>query len=209
MEKYWQYLEYFNTPHSQSFQLLDGKGKIVISAPHSVAQTRNGMLKFSEPHTGVLAKMVRDELGIPIIYKLANLGDDANYDEVSDYKTALLNYIKQNDIKFVLDLHQLAPSRDELLNIGTGGYKNVQNRLIVEMMEKQFVEHGFDGVTVDKPFTGGYPHTVSAFVAREAHIQSIQLEINSRLVIDSFDEFAFDKLLCSLIDITKELEKLL
>ena len=50
MEKYWEYLEYFNTPHNQSFQLIDGKGKIIISAPHSVSQTRNGMLKFSE-HT--------------------------------------------------------------------------------------------------------------------------------------------------------------
>ena len=209
MEKYWEYLEYFNTPHNQSFQLIDGKGKIIISAPHSVSQTRNGMLKFSEPHTGVLAKMMHDQLGCPIIYKLANLNDDANYDEQSDYKDALLDYIVNNNIKFVLDLHQLAPSREELLNIGTAGYKNVKNKFIVEMMQQQFEKHNLQGVTIDTPFTGGYPHTISAFVARNSNAQSVQLEINSKLVIDTFDQFAYDNLLEALIDITKELEKLL
>ena len=209
MECYQKYLQYFSKNHSQSFELIDGKGKVLISAPHCVSQTRNGKIKFSEPHTGVLAKMLHDKLGCPIICKLANLGDDANYDEVSDYKNTLLEYITQKDIKFVIDLHQLAPSREEMINLGTGNYTNVHNRKIVCLIEQKFLEYNVGKIAIDKPFTGGYPHTVSAFVAREGKIQALQLEINSRLVIDKFEEFAFESILNALIDITNELEKLL
>ena len=209
MEGYQKYLQYFNKNRSQAFELIDGKGKVLISAPHCVSQTRNGKIKFSEPHTGVLAKMLHDALGCPIICKLANLGDDANYDEVSDYKDALLDYIVQNDIKFVIDLHQLAPSREVLLNIGTGGYTNLSDEKIVLLLKQKFESYNIRQISIDTPFTGGYPHTVSAFVAREGKIQSVQLEINSRLVIDEFEEFAFKNILDALIDITNELEKLL
>ena len=77
------------------------------------------------------------------------------------------------------------------------------------LLKQKFESYNIRQISIDTPFTGGYPHTVSAFVAREGKIQSVQLEINSRLVIDEFEEFAFKNILDALIDITNELEKLL
>ena len=96
IEAYKNYEQYFETEKENSFELLAGKGKIIVSAPHSVEQTRQGKKKYAEPQTGAIAKLLHDNLGIPVIYKTKNCGDDANFDEASPYKDALVDYIKEN-----------------------------------------------------------------------------------------------------------------
>ena len=164
----------------------------MVSAPHSVEQTRNGKIKYGEYQTGVLTKILHDNLNCPIIIKTCNCKDDANFDENSPYKKALCEYVKQNDIKFLLDLHQLAPWRKENIDIGTGfgvniaGYPEMSN-----MIKKQFELSNIDNVTVDFPFDASYPFTVSSYISAKCDIPCIQIEINSRLVCEEYNDFRF------------------
>lgn len=104
--------------------LRAGEGPVLFSAPHSVEQTRQGRTKPAEPQTAVLAELLHAETGCPILYKTAHCGDDANFDAVSPYKDALADYVSGRGVRFVIDLHQLAPARDVMVDIGTGGGKN-------------------------------------------------------------------------------------
>ena len=179
-EKIIQYKQYFLLEHECSFELLSGYGKVMLSAPHSVEQTRNGKRKVAEPLSGAITRLLHDDTGCPVIYKTRNCGDDANYDEISSYKTALADYIQQNGIRFVLDLHQLSHARTQKINVGTGAYKNVAKPyvdLAVDVFEKRKV--GL--VQVGKPFDARYPFTVSSYIARTCGISCMQIEINSGL----------------------------
>ena len=86
-------LAYFTDPHHlSSFELLPGAGRVLLSAPHAVLQTRGGRIKQAERYTGMLCRLLNAHAGCPCIYKSRHLGDDANYDSVSDYRDALCAY---------------------------------------------------------------------------------------------------------------------
>lgn len=182
---------FFQLPHKNSFELIEGKGKVMISAPHSVSQLRNNKLKEAEPQTGVIAKILSEELGIPVIYKTKNCNDDANFDEVSDYKNVLAEYIKNNGIKVLIDLHQLSPDRDIQVDIGTANFKNLTDKRKLNVILEAFTEKDFGKVQIDVPFGASSPNTVSSFIHENTGIESVQIEINSRLLFDKFEEYKF------------------
>lgn len=191
LNKIKEYNDFFTLEHRQSFELIDGQGKIMISAPHSVAQIRRGKLKDAEPQTGVIAKLLHDDLDIPIIYKTKNMGDDANFDTNSDYKNALIEYIVNNKIKLLIDLHQLSPSRKEKIDICTGKLKNIDNPEIINVFFNEFLLADIDNIQIDKPFSGSLPTTIVTYVRNITGIQSLQIEINSNLLYERFPDYNF------------------
>lgn len=177
-----EHVDYFSREHAHSFELLPGNGCVMVSAPHSVSQLRNGQIKYAEPQTGALAKMLHDALGCPVIYKTQNCGDDANYDAVSSYKQTLTEYIRQNNISFLIDLHQLAATRDVMIDIGTGKLKNIACFDYVNAALRAFSARNLGIVQIDTPFDASCPYTISSFVATACNISCLQIEINSRLL---------------------------
>ena len=134
-EQFRKYEQFFieKDENRPSFDLAEGQGAVIISAPHSTEQTRNGKMKYAEPQTGALAQLLHDKLGCHVIYKTKNCNDDANFDKVSSYKQALCDYVKDKKIAFLLDLHQLSPTRRVGVNIGTGKYKNISSARFADM----------------------------------------------------------------------------
>lgn len=182
---------FFSSEHEQSHEILDGRLNVMVSAPHSVSQLRNGKEKVAEIYTGVLAKMLHEELDCPVIYKTRNEGDDANYDRVCSYKEDLQKYIVHHRIGFLLDLHELSPSRKIMVDIGTGNFKNVKerDRAIVNQILYSFSKRRMGIIQFDTPFAGAYHHTVSSTIHRKCGIPCIQLELNSRLLYDNDKEY--------------------
>ena len=189
---------YFSQPHAESFELLHGTGAVMLSAPHSAAQTRNGRVKVFEPQTGALARLLHQTLGCPVIYKTRNCGDDANYDYDSPYKRALCDYVKQNGILLLLDLHQLAPHRDVMIDVGTGKRKHVVRQDLLDETVRAFSSRLSGTVALDVPFNASSPRTVSSCVFSECGITALQIEINSSLVWssggDASPQIVFDAL---------------
>ncbi len=201
-----RYEDEFSKEKNGSFELIAGMGRVMISAPHSVQQTRNGKIKRAEEQTGPFAKMLHDELNCPIIFKTKNCNDDANYDPSCDYKDAIVEYISTNNIDFVLDLHLLSAKRDIMVDIGTGGYNNVRSRECVEIVKEAFMLRDVGLVEIDKPFSAKSPRTISAFVSKSCGISALQIELNSRLVYSGFDTAKPDVIYDALREIVLKLQ---
>jgi len=203
-------LAYFtDEDHKASFEILDGNGFVMFSAPHAVLQTRNGTNKAAERYTGILCKLLNEDYQYPVIYKTRHLGDDANHDPVSDYREALCRFINNNGIRYLIDLHQLKSERSMDICVGTGYGKNIfgQNEL-VDLIRDCFIPNGIKDITVNEPFAAEKPNTVCATVASCANIPAIQLEINSRLLIQGSDGYCLSEVIRSLHDLADKLNTL-
>ena len=187
------------------FVISTGEKKILISAPHAVDQIREGKPKFAEPETALLAKEF-NKLGYPTIVKTKNANDDANYDLDCGYKRELLKFCRENDIQFVVDLHQLSEKREIDICFGTGDANN-KNLLgkseIIDSIKE--IKNNFI-ITVNDPFPAP-PRTVSGFCASN-NIPALQIEINSRLIAEKrLNATQFDSVLKYIIDILEVIEK--
>lgn len=197
-----QALSYFTGhEHPHSFELLPGVGKVLISAPHAVLQTRGGSSKCAERFTGMLCLLLHERLNCPVIYKSRHLSDDANHDRRSDYRDALCSYVQQQSIQYVLDLHQLSPERPMELCLCTGKGRNLLGQEdLAASIQRCFRAHGICKSTIDDPFDASSPYTVSSTVASLCGIPAIQLELNTRLLMDGYPEYCFSRVLCALSD---------
>lgn len=202
-------VKFFLKKHEASYEILTGTCPVMISAPHSVSQTRNGKRKPAEPYTGALAKMLHDELSCSVIYKTRNLKDDANYDKNSPYKNDLAKYVQQNRIKFVIDLHQLSDSRNVMIDIGTNYMKNLNNALkplnMLNIILEAFSKRNLGILQIDKPFAASGEYTVSAFISSSCRIPCVQLEINSGLLRPAFFNIKVRKVYEALVEIIQNL----
>jgi len=187
-------------------EIINGQNTILLSAPHSVSQFREGSVKIGEYRTGLIVKLLSEQTNCHVMFKVKNLNDDANYDEISNYKNDLIKYIKENHIKLVLDLHLTSPKRDFDIEIGTGFKKNIMDREDIYNVIKKNLEKSYSDVRVDNLFPASYPNTVSATVAKLAGIAAIQLEINFNIVSGDSELEFFNH---NMVEIISELEKLL
>lgn len=172
----------------KDFVFFKGDKQILISAPHAVYQLRNGNLKFPEPETALVALLL-NRMGYPCIIKTTNENDDANYDESSNYKDKIQDICNSQDIKFILDLHQINKYHIEEFCIGTG--KNVFNNLLNYSYLKgkildNFYLSGFIA-KLDEPFGASSKKTISGYFARRG-IPSLQLEMNTKLLYQVTDD---------------------
>ncbi|MBQ7934605.1 MAG: N-formylglutamate amidohydrolase [Lachnospiraceae bacterium] len=174
--------------------MMEGNSKVMVSAPHAVEHTREGKIRYPEPETAQLAKQLHERLDCPIIYKTANAEDDANYDEKCSYKEALAAYVREHDIRFLIDLHQMAGFRKEQICIGTGYGRNLTEDFDLEACRTPFKERGLE-VSIDSPFAASYPYTVAAYIHRECGIPCLQIEINSNLLREGNGLYAYEQVL--------------
>ena len=183
---------------NKNFVFLNGNKKILISAPHAVEQTREGKIKYSEPETALIALSL-NTLGFPCIIKTTNENDDVNYDLESEYKKKLLSYCKENDIKFILDLHQLSPARDVDICLGTGNDQNcnlVDKQYLLSTITNEIDKSKFN-YKINFPYAASGIRTISGYMSSLKY-SSLQLEINCKLISDYCNGQNFEEV-CQLI----------
>lgn len=172
-----------------SFVLVPGTSSVFLSAPHSFAHLREGHIKPAEPGVGALAAMLGEELGCPYAYT-TNCTEDPNWDPRSRYRDQVHTAVREGGCKYLLDLHQLNPTRIVDIDLGTAGGANLVGRnWVVELMMHEFEAQGFLHVLVDEPFAARNPRTVAASTALACGIPSVQVEINSRYLAPGYEDF--------------------
>ena len=119
---------------------------------------------------------------------------DANYDEKCLYKATLADFVRVHDIRFLIDLHQMAGFREEQICIGTGRGQNLTEGFDLEACLAAFDKSGLQ-VSIDRPFAASHPYTVAAYIHRECGIPCLQIEINSNLVREGTDLYAYKRVL--------------
>lgn len=157
--------------------VITGNNNILISAPHGVEQTRNGKSKVYEPGSVTTGLYLQKQTGSFFIAKTKNNNDDANYDEQSSYKDSIKDLIRADKIKYIIDLHGLAETRECEINLGISGGKNVSNNIeLFNDLSTSLMASGFN-VFIDEPFSGG-DKTISGSLKNEfCDIWTIQIEI--------------------------------
>ena len=176
-----------------TFKILKNKSKIILSAPHAVKHIREWEILPQDLLTWWLALYLWKRLNLPVIYSTSYKVWDPNFDEnkKSEYKQALAKYIKENDIKVLLDLHGCRSFRDFSIELGTWwewnlnllGCLDVLNTVEKSLNEslKSYIQHTGKSITKNTIFLASRETTVSAFISRECKIPTIQVEINKEL----------------------------
>ena len=187
--------------NAPSFRFLEGKNSSVIfSCPHAVSQFREGKEKLADINTGPLG-IALNSLGYKVLIKTKNCGDDANYDSRSQYKDFLSKIVKTQDIKYVIDLHGMSKKRNVLISLGTCFGKNSSQSLeLTQQFIKIANKNNLDAekIRIDFPFSA-HKNTVASTIRRKNKIETLQIEMNSKLydnqenvvnLIKTLDEYA-------------------
>lgn len=188
----------------KSFRTIQGKIPVLISAPHSVRQLRNGKIKGKDLYTGPIVMEIANQTQCYAIYKIFNNQDDANYDiENNEYKEKVLEIIKQRDIQLFIDIHGASDNDEFDIDIGTDDYKNLNEKK--EVLEK-FIQlcnkNGIYKIGIDKKFKANTLHTITKTVAINTKIPCMQIELTRKYrSIEDFEKMR------KIIDIIVELIK--
>ena len=189
----------------EDFEIIKRSGNIIFSSPHAHRQYRNGKVKSREFRTGTLSKIVSSKTKSSCIYRTKFAKNDPNYDKESIYKSELVDFIKENNISTLFDIHGMRAERDFDICIGTGLGKNIfHNNNLLDLVIQVFKKYGFNHISIDEPFNACYPYTVSSFVARKAKIPCFQIEINNKYTYKKYDTFNFNNLVNCFTELTHE-----
>ena len=192
-ENDWMWNIDIQSQNFSTFKILKNKSKIMISAPHSVKHIREWELLPQDLLTWWLALYLWKRLNLPVIYSTSYNVWDPNFDEnkSSEYKQALAEHIKENNIKFLIDLHGCWSFRDFSIELWTWWEWNFNllGRLdILNIIEKSlndslksYIQHTGKTITKNTIFSASRETTVSIFISKECKIPTIQIEINKEL----------------------------
>ena len=186
----------------EDFEIMEGKHKVIISAPHAFIHMRDGEFRYGETMTDVLAKDIAEELNIYAIYKNISSDKDANYDKECDYKKECLKEVKRNKLNFLVDLHGMKMEREEDICLGTNNYSLLDGDTeIAEKIKNIFLNNGFKNVSIDIPFDAKRKECVSNFIHENANIKTLQIEINGKYRLPESPEFNYEGLKKSIIEV--------
>ena len=192
-ENDWMWNIDIQSQNFSTFKILKNKSKIMISAPHSLKHIREWEILPQDLLTWWLALYLWKRLNLPVVYSTSYKVWDPNFDEnkKSEYKQALAEYVKENDIKLLIDLHGCWSFRDFSIELWTWWEWNFNLlwRLdILNIIEKSlndslksYIQHTGKTITKNTIFSASRETTVSTFISKECKIPIIQIEINKEL----------------------------
>lgn len=169
------YLEHLES--KDNYIICNGKIPILFSAPHTITHIKeNGSIKLSEPYTKAAALYLNKYFDTFAIIKNVNDGLDSNRDNNDTYKKELINLIKENDIKIVIDLHGASIERNFDVELGTLNNLSADFSTIREL-EETFKENDILEVVNNDPFKGG---AITQYIYSLKDVDVIQVEINGK-----------------------------
>lgn len=159
------------------FVIKKGSIPILFTAPHTMKQVReDGSVKVSEPYTKAIALYLNKHFDVNCMVKLKDTGLDSNKDNDDEFKTELLRFIKENNIRLVIDLHGSDKSREFDVEFGTLNNLSADFSTIREF-EEAFTENGIKNVQHNDPFKGG---AITKYIYGIEDVEAIQIEINGK-----------------------------
>lgn len=169
------------------FEVKSGYAKILVTAGHATAQTREGVRKFADGGTGSLALMLNHLANAPTIYTTYRSPSDPNFYDDNDFKREIERLIKELKPTLVIDLHASASSRPYDVDFGTMHGKSLLDqpgllKQLATMLEREGVK-----MQSDNFFAAEQNATITKWVSSKG-APCIQLEINAKWLAPDTDE---------------------
>ena len=177
---------------------IKGANNVLISCPHAVPQTRLGKLKVAEIGTLSFGYFLAQQTDSHYIVKTKNNFDDANFDAVSVYRENIKKIVKENNIKYILDIHGLSKNHEIDLNFGTHHGENIKNDTMLFEKLIESVKNDFF-YSIDNPYSGGYG-TISGCFSKEFDVWTLQVEINCSITNEQKNIKKLNLLLTEFVD---------
>ncbi len=161
----------------RNYIIKKGNVPIIFTAPHTMSQSReDGTIKLSEPYTKAIALYLNKYFNVNCMIKVRDTGVDANSDKRDEFKRELIRFIKDNDIKLVIDLHGASESRNFDIEFGTLNNLSADFS-IISVLQESFIDNGIVNIVHNNPFKGG---GITKYVYGMNDVDVIQVEINKR-----------------------------
>lgn len=182
LEKEFSCNNYYHT--GDSFAIMSGDIPVILSAPHSVRHFREGKIKAHDFYTGTIVKLLHSLTKCHIIYSTTCESTDPNYDLDSKYKIRLLEYIKENNIKYCFDVHGMSINNPKIIDIGTSPTEKEELKAfksdneLFEQIYKILDSRFPDKIGINNMFKAG-PRTITNFISENSGCKCLQFEINS------------------------------
>ena len=159
------------------FIIKKGNLPILFTAPHTMKQLKSdGTIKLNEPYTKAIALYLNKHFNVNAMIKIKDTGLDSNKDNNDEFKLELLRFIKDNNIKLVIDLHGSSRNREFDIEFGTLDNLSASHSTIKEL-EEAFKENEIDNIVHNDPFKGG---AITRYVYKMKDVEVIQIEINAK-----------------------------
>lgn len=172
-----QLLKYENKEIKDSIYYEEGTIPILLSSPHTMEQIKeDGNIKLPEPFTKAINMYISNTLDTYSIIKINDTGIDPNSETEEEYKNKILDIIKDNNIKLVIDIHGASINREFDIELGTLNNLSADYSTIKELKEA-FIEHGITNIEINNPFKGG---GITKTIYGNTNIDVIQIEINRK-----------------------------
>ncbi len=172
-----QLLKYENKEIKDSIYYKEGTIPILLSSPHTMEQIKeDGNIKLPEPFTKAINMYISNTLDTYSIIKINDTGIDPNSETEEEYKNKILDIIKDNNIKLVIDIHGASINREFDIELGTLNNLSADYSTIKELKEA-FIEHGITNIEINNPFKGG---GITKTIYGNTNIDVIQIEINRK-----------------------------
>ena len=180
-------------------EFIKGTGdiNILISAPHTTTQIREGKVMTADVYTGSMALLLQEYTGAHLIYSKFE-GEDGNYVIGGTYKEKIGEIIKDYEIDLVLDIHGADRTRDFDLDIGTNFGETVRDEW-VELLKTILSNNGIENVYTNHTFHASSKGTVTHHTWNHYNTEAIQLEFNRDFRDPVNDIESYNKALKSLI----------
>jgi hypothetical protein len=161
------------------FNYLPGKRRVLITAPHATAQTREGKVKIADGGTGSLAYELHKISDVPTLYTTYLSPYDPNYYDNNAFKDSLGKILDRLHPILVIDLHASAPYRPYDIDLGTLNGKSISG----QMQEKIIAilkDEGINNLSLNY-FAAEKNQTDTKF-SYNKKIPCVQLEINANFL---------------------------
>ena len=187
------------------FKVIKGKNNILISAPHAYKHIRDGKVKSNEYNTSNIVKILKYFTDSHIIYTDKPTKEDPNFDVKNEYKNILIQYIKENNIKYFIDIHGYVDAKSDLI-IGTNDKKNINNDCnLLENIYNIFYYNFSTKILIDKKYKAS-KKSLSKCINEETSAYALQFEINKNFRKMKRRKKSFNKTIKSLISVIKYIE---
>lgn len=162
---------------NEDYIIKKGSIPILFTAPHTMEQvSTDGVKKLSEPYTKAIALYLNKYFDVNTMVKINDTGSDSNKDNRDEFKRELIRFVKDNNIRLVIDLHGSSIDRDFDVEFGTMNNLSADYSTIKELSEA-FTENGITNVKYNDPFKGG---AITQYLYGIQDVDVIQIEINRR-----------------------------
>lgn len=167
-----------------NYKVIPGRIPILLSAPHTVRQLRNGKMKERDGMTGGIAEYLCERFGLWGVIRTWNAADDPNYNtdlRSEDYRRQVVELVREQGINWMFDLHGCLNKYGFDIDVGVNGGKNLACALSeVQELIGCWRDLGLD-VRVDAQFQARGDQVVSDYVHRATGVNCLQVEVSSRV----------------------------